>query len=165
MNRTDTRTHLHLQAVRHVDGPLEHGGAEVSVAGRAVAGGEAHVHRPHLRRLKRHFVDFGFRRFLLDDDVVAVNDKLLHLVGQRALHALHAKVLRDTGDQFCDLRVGVAGLDGADGQLRGGVRCGDDVGLLLVRDSRGAAHDARVRHHGNEAVQVAPHVAEGKETP
>mmetsp|Transcript_1518 Transcript_1518/g.4477 ORF Transcript_1518/g.4477 Transcript_1518/m.4477 type:complete len:401 (+) Transcript_1518:242-1444(+) len=147
---------LRLEVVGGVHGALVDGVTELRLLALALPRGHHDVDAVDLVALELELVHLLVGRLRGDDDAIPVDDKLLQLVREDALHRLAAVLVRDLGECLGDLRVGVANLDQAQRRLGGVPRALDDVGPLVV-DLLLADHDG-VGGAGDETVKVARHV-------
>lgn len=146
---------LDLERVGAVQGALVDGAAEVGLLGLSLAAADVDVESEDVVDCELLAVDALLEGLLVDDDLVAVDEVLLELVGEHALERAHLVGLADLLDHLGHLVVGVARLQQPHCSLRGLVGSKDHV-RLLAGDRRvlvGLHHDG-VGGEGSETVDV-----------
>jgi hypothetical protein len=146
---------LDLQIIRSVKSTLVDCASEVTLFGLTFATAHEHVKCKHIMHCEFLRVHSLLKGFLVDDDLVAINEMLLQLVGQHSLHWVHLVGITDLLDDFSDLVVEVSGLEESECGLGGFVGSKDDISLLA---SDGGVliglHDDGVGSKGCEAIDM-----------
>jgi hypothetical protein len=121
---------LDLEVVGPVEGSLEDGASQLALLGLALSAAHEDIKGEDVVNSELLLIDLLLKGLLVDDDLVAVNQVLLELVGKYALERSNLVGIADLLDDLGDFIVEVAGLEQAQSSLSSLVSGENDVGLL-----------------------------------
>ena len=146
---------LDLEVISAIKGTLVDGASSVHLLGLALSTRDEHVQGEHVVDSELLRLDSLLEGLFVEDDLVAVDEVLLELMGEHTFEGVHIVGSGNLLDHLGHVVVELSRLDQPDGSLSGLVGSQDDIGLLagdggiLV-----GLDDQGVGHEGCESVDV-----------
>lgn len=146
---------LDFQVIGPIKSSFVNSAAKISFFGFSLPTADEHVQREHIINCEFLRIHPLLEGFLVDDDLVAINQVFFKLVREDSLQRVHFVGVTHFLDDFSDLVVDVAWLDQSESSLGGFVCSQNDISLLaghlcvFVR-----LHNDGVAHERGESVNV-----------
>lgn len=147
---------LDFEVIGPIKSSFVDGGAKISFFGFSLPTADEHVQREHIIDSKFLGIDPLLEGFLVDDDLVAIDQMFLKLVREDSLKGVHFVGVAHFLDDFSHLVVDVAWLDQSESSL-GGFVCSENNICLFAGDLCVFVrlHDDCVANECGESVDVS----------